>query len=133
MLGCNEVYPMASIVWNIITRNIHADEQVRKEVRQKLAGLEKHLEVFPPTNLHLQVLLEKHPKKPLHTVELTLRLPANILRSKRSAPDLMTAFDDALQILLGELESGKGGGQRGALSKSNQGGEQAQAPVGFAA
>ena len=126
---------MTSIVWNIITRNIHADEQMRKEIRQKLAGLEKHLEVFPPNKLHLQVLLEKHPKKPLHTVELTLRLPANILRSKRSAPDLMTAFDDALQILLGELESGKGRGQRGALSQRNQGGEQAQAPesAGFAA
>ena len=52
MLKFIEVYPMASVVWNIITRNIHADEQTRKEIRQKLAGLEKHLEAFPPNKLH---------------------------------------------------------------------------------
>jgi len=119
---------MPQIVWNIITRNIQPDEQTRLEIRQKLSRLEEHLKAFPADMLHLQILLEKHPKRPLHTAELTIRLPANILRVKKSAPDLMTAFDDALQIILGELGSGKGGTHRGALRKRDIGGEKPNAP-----
>ena len=126
---------MSPIAWNIVTRNIQPDEWSQREIRQKLARLDEYFKAYSSDKVHLQVLLEKHPKKPLHTAELTLRLPANILRSEKSAPALMTAFNKALQVVLGELETGKGGKQRGALRKRDRGSKQPQAPEnsGFAA
>jgi len=60
---------------------------------------------FPSDAVHLQVVLERHPKKLLHTATLTLRVPSNILHSEKSAPDIISAFDSAVKALLRELQS----------------------------
>lgn len=126
---------MSPIAWNLITKNIQPDEQMRRQIRQQLARLKEHCRAYSSDKVHLQVVLEKHPRKRLHTAELTLRLPGNILRGESSEPHLMTAFDNALQVVLRGLESGKGGRQRRALRKRDRAGEQPQAPAnaGFAA
>lgn len=108
---------MASIHWNIITRNIQLNEQLQGEVRQKLTRLEEHIHHFPQDKVHLQIAFESQAEKPLCTAQLTLRVPSNILHSEASAPDPMTAFDAALQTLLGELESGKARRRREAFEK----------------
>src|SRR5882762_9228019 len=94
-----------SFSWNLVTKNLHGHELLRKKMREKIIKLEKHLKHFPPDTVHLQIALERHPKKPLHTAALTLRLPSNILHSKKSAPDGIKAFDDAVRALFRELES----------------------------
>jgi ribosomal subunit interface protein len=91
--------------WNLVTRNLHGHELLRKKLRQKIAKLEKHLKHFPPDAVHLHIALERHPTKGHHTAALTLRVPSNILHSEKSAPDVITAFDDAIKALLRELES----------------------------
>src|SRR5207244_1702283 len=75
------------------------------KLREKIAKFEKHLKHFRPDTVHLQVALERHPQKVLHTAALTLRLPSNILRSEKFAPDVIKTFDDAVKALLRELES----------------------------
>ena len=91
--------------WNLVTKNLHGHELLRKKIHEKITRLEKHLKHFPPDTVHLQIALERHPKKPLHTAALTLRVPSNILHSKKSAPDVIKAFDDAVRALFRELES----------------------------
>ena len=62
-----------SFSWNLVTRNLHGHELLRKKIHEKITKLEKHLKHFPPDTVHLQIALERHPKKPLHTAALTLR------------------------------------------------------------
>src|SRR5947209_13607878 len=94
-----------TFTWNIVTRNFRLDAQLRKKLRQRTAKLETHLKHFPPDAVHLQVSFERHPKKPLHTSTLNLRLPSNILHSEKTAADAITAFDHAVKALLRELET----------------------------
>ena len=58
-----------------------------------LTKLEKHLKHFPPDSIHLQIVLERHPKKPLHSAALNLRVPSNILHSEKSSADVIKAFE----------------------------------------
>ncbi len=74
-----------------------------KKLRQKIGKLEKHLKHFPPDAVHLQIVLEKHPKKTLHTVGVALRVPSNVLHAEKSAPGLIEAFDEAIRAILREL------------------------------
>jgi len=94
-----------TLQWNLVTKNLHSDEFLRKKLRQKITKFEKHLKHFPPDTVHLHIALERHPKKELYTAALTLRVPANILRSEKSSPDVIKAFDDAVKALLRELET----------------------------
>jgi len=96
---------MQSIHWNIITRNVDADQELQGRLRQKIARLEKHLKDVPPERLHFQVRLEKDPKKQLYSAALMLTAPADIFRVEKSASDLFKAFDDALHALERELEN----------------------------
>lgn len=91
--------------WNLVTKNLHGHELLRKKLHQKITKLEKHLKHFPAHTVHLHIALERNPKKECHTAALTLRVPSNILRGEKSAPDVIKAFDDALKALLRELES----------------------------
>ncbi len=93
------------IPWNLFTKNIVEDEFLRKKLTGKIAKLEKHLSHFPPGTVHLQIVLERYTKKLLYTAALTLRIPSNILRSEKSARDVLKAIDDAVKALLRELES----------------------------
>ena len=97
-----------TIPWNIVKKNVSPSEAtlpLEKKLRQKIGKLERHLKHFPLDTVHLQVVLERHPKKPIYTTTLNLRVPSNILHSEKSARDLIGAFDAAFKILLRELES----------------------------
>jgi ribosomal subunit interface protein len=96
---------LTTLPWNLVTKNLQVDGLLRKKLRQKITKLEKQLKHFPPDTVHLLVVLERQPKKPLHAAALTLRVPSNILHSEKSAPDVPKAFDDAVKALLRELES----------------------------
>ena len=96
---------LTTLPWNLVTKNLQVDGLLRKKLRQKITKLEKHLKHFPPDAVQLLVVLERHPKKPLHAAALTLRVPSNILHSEKSAPDVIKAFDDAVKVLLREVES----------------------------
>ena len=91
-----------------------------KRFTQKISKLEKHLKHFPPGAVHLHIALERHPKKPLHSAALTLRVPSNILRSEKSGPDIIKAFDQAVKALLRELEALKSKLRREALWKRRE-------------
>jgi ribosomal subunit interface protein len=94
-----------TIPWNIVTKNLHGHALLRKKVHQKISKLARHLRHFPPDTVHLLIALERHPRKEHYTAALTLRVPSNILRSEKSGPDLIRAFDQAVKALLRELES----------------------------
>jgi len=94
-----------TLPWNLVTRNLHGHELLRKKLHQKINKLSRHLRRFPPGTVHLQVLLEKHPRRPEYRAGLTLRVPSNILRAEEAGADVIQALDKAVKTLLRELES----------------------------
>ncbi len=96
---------LETLPWNLVTKNLHGHELLRKKLRQKISKLERYLKYFPPDTVHLHIALERHPEKERCTAALTLRVPSNILRGEKSAPEVIKAFDDAVKALLRELES----------------------------
>src|SRR5690242_17519506 len=94
---------LKELPWNLVTKNLHGHELLRKKLRQNISKLERHLQYFPADTVYLHIALERHPQKAHHTAALTLRVPSNILHSKKSAPDVIKAFDDAVRSLLREL------------------------------
>jgi len=101
-------------------QELPAHEQLRRKPRCKLTKLERHLQRFPPDAVHLQVVLEKHPKKELFGAGLSLRVPSNILRSEKQAPDPVPALDRATKTLLRQLAGFKSGLRREALWKRKE-------------
>ena len=96
---------LTTLPWNLATKNFHGHDQLRRKIRQKISKLERHLVHFPDRTVHLHIALERHPRKKLFIAALTLRVPSNILRSEKSASDIIKAFDDAVRALLRELEA----------------------------
>jgi RNA polymerase sigma factor (sigma-70 family) len=98
------------IPWNIVTKNI-APEKARlpleKKLQQKIAKFDRFLVHFPPDAVHLQIVLEKHPRKDRYLASLTLRVPSDILHTEEAGRDLIGAFDDAVKSLLRKLKSYK--------------------------
>ena len=86
--------------WNLVTKGMRPHAQLQSKLEQKIAKLETHLEHFPSDAVHLQVNLERHPKRVWFDAVLTLRLPSNLLQSKKSGPDPLTVFDRAIKALL---------------------------------
>lgn len=93
--------------WNLITRNIERDEFLEKKIHHNIARLEKHLQGFPPDSVHLQVALERNPKKDCFTARLTLRVPSNILHSEKTTDDLIKSLNLAVDSLLHDLAAFK--------------------------
>jgi ribosome-associated translation inhibitor RaiA len=83
--------------WNLVTKNLEPHAFLEKKLHQKITKLERHLKHFPPDTVHLHVGPERHPPKEQSHAALTLRLPSNILRGERAAPDAIKAFDDAVK------------------------------------
>src|SRR5256885_1862727 len=108
---------LTTLPWNLVTKNLHGHELLRKKLREKMTRLEKHLKHFPPGTVHLHIALERNPKKDHFIAALNLRVPSNILHSEKSAPDVIKAFDDAIKSLLRELASLKAGLRRETLWK----------------
>src|SRR5690349_6338650 len=92
-----------TLKWILVTKRMRPQDQLRNKLRQKIGKLEEHLEHFPTDAAQLQVSLEHYPKKLLFEAGLTLRLPSNILRAKKSGPDPIPAFDQAIKALLREI------------------------------
>ena len=89
--------------WNLVTKGMRPRAQLQSKFEQKIAKLETHLEHFPSDAVHLQVSLERHPKRLWFDTALTLRLPSNILESKKSGTDPLPVFDRAIKALLREV------------------------------
>jgi ribosome-associated translation inhibitor RaiA len=92
-----------TLKWNLVTKGMRPHAQLQTKLEQKIAKLEAHLEHFPSDAVHLQVSLERHPKRAWFATALTLRLPSNILESKKSGPDPVPALDRAIKALLREV------------------------------
>ncbi len=89
--------------WALFTRHMQPHGQLRQKLQQKIRKLEKHLEHFPEDAVHLQVNLERHPKKEWFGAGLTLRLPSNQVRAEKFGPDPLPAVDQAVKALLREV------------------------------
>jgi ribosomal subunit interface protein len=111
---------LPALTWNLVTKNFRAHEQLQGKMRQKLTKLERHLQRFPRDAVHLQVALEKLPKKNLFSAALVLRVPSNILRSEKRAPDPVPAIDLATKALLRQLSGFKSHLRREALWKRKE-------------
>jgi ribosomal subunit interface protein len=94
-----------AISWNIVNKNVIAGYTVKETLARKIGKLAKNLAGFAPETLHLQVVLEKLPKKGAFTVRLTLRMPSHILHAQKSAQDLLAAIDAAAKALDHEVKS----------------------------
>ncbi len=89
--------------WNLVTKGMRPHAQLRHKLQQKISKLETHLEHFPPDAVHLQVNLQRHPKRAWFDVGLTLRLPSNLLHAEKSGSDPVPVFDQATKALLREV------------------------------
>ena len=92
-----------TLKWNLVTKGMRPHAQLQTKLEQKIAKLETHLEHFPSDAVHLQVNLERHPKRAWFATALTLRLPSNILESRKSGADPVPVFDQAVRTLLREV------------------------------
>ena len=86
--------------WNLLTKGMRPHRQLQKKLQQKIDKLETQLEHFPSDAVHLQVNLERHPRKASFSASLILKLPSNILRAEKPGPDPVPAFDQAVKALL---------------------------------
>jgi len=64
--------------WNLITKGMRAHLQLKNKLADKIKKLETHLDHFPPDATHLQINLEKNPKRELFVAGLTLH-PLSLL------------------------------------------------------
>ena len=111
------------IPWNIVTKNLSPDDAripLEKKLQQKIAKFERDLAHFPQDAIHLQIVLEKHPRKDRYLASLTLRVPSDILHIEEAGRDLIGAFDDAVKSLLGKLKSYKSSLRREKLWKRKE-------------
>ena len=92
-----------TLKWNLVTKGMRPHAQLQSKLEEKIAKLESHLEHFPSDAVHLQVSLERHPKRDWFATALTLRLPSNTLESKKSGSDPLPVFDRAIKALLREV------------------------------
>lgn len=89
--------------WTLVTKRMRPHEQIKNKLQDKIGKLEKHIEHFPSDAVHLQVNLERHPRKLSFDAALTLWLPSNVLRAGKSGSDPITALDQAIKALLREV------------------------------
>jgi ribosome-associated translation inhibitor RaiA len=92
-----------TLKWSLVTKGMRPHAQLQTKLEQKIAKLETYLEHFPSDAVHLQVNLERHPKRVWFNASLTLRPPSTILQSEKSGPDPLPVFDLAIKALLREL------------------------------
>ena len=90
--------------WNSTTKNIHI-ENLGLKFNRKLDKIKRHLVHFSENSVHLEIAVEKNSKKELFTAKLTLHVPSNVLHAEKSAGKFMTAFDNAADALVREIQS----------------------------
>ena len=94
-----------SFRWNIVTREVHGHPQLRQRLRRGIARLERHLQTFPPDAVHLQIRLDGEARPNRITAALTLRLPSNILHAEKTHADAARAVEEAVSVLLRQLDA----------------------------
>ena len=94
-----------TFAWNFVSRNFRPHAQLQKKIRAKISKLERYLQHFPPDAVHLHIALARHPRKPLFTAALTLRVPSNVLHGEKKAADPIPALDRSVKALLRELSA----------------------------
>ncbi|HWQ91412.1 MAG TPA: HPF/RaiA family ribosome-associated protein [Clostridia bacterium] len=92
-----------TLKWSLVAKGMRPHAQLREKLEQKVRKLEIHLEHFPADAVHLQVTLEKNPKKAQFDAGLTLHLPAKVLRAGKSGADPVPVLDQAVKALLREI------------------------------
>lgn len=92
-----------TLQWSLVTKSMRPHGQLQGKLQQKITKLQAHLEHFPSDAVHLQVSLQRHPRKTWFVATLTLRLPSNILHVQKAGADPVPAFDQAIKALLREL------------------------------
>lgn len=92
-----------TLKWSLVTKGMRPHAQLQSKLEEKIAKLETHLEHFPSDAVHLQVNLERHPKRDWFDTALTLHLPSNTLESKKSGADPLPVLDRAIKALLREV------------------------------
>ena len=92
-----------TLKWNLVTKGMRPHAQLQTKLEQKVSKLETHLRHFPSDAVHLQVNLERHPKRAWFATALTLHLPSSTLESKKSGPDPLPVLDRAIKALLREV------------------------------
>lgn len=95
--------PYHSLAWDFVTKHFRPHGQLQHKLQEKISKLERRLQPFPSGPVRLLVGIEKHPRRPLFTAALTLRVPSHILRSRKQAADPVPALDHAMRALLREL------------------------------
>ncbi len=105
------------LTWSMATKRFDRDRTLENRLREKLGELEKHLERFPPDAVHLNVGLERHSRRREFKAALTLRLPSNILRVEKKAEEAFSAFDEAIRVMVRQLEDHKAGLRNEAVWK----------------
>ncbi|MBW8269623.1 HPF/RaiA family ribosome-associated protein [Caldovatus aquaticus] len=94
-----------SFRWNIVTKEVHGHPQLRQRLRRAIARLERHLQTFPPDTVHLQIRLDGEAQPNRITAALTLRLPSNILHAEKAHADAARAVEEAVSVLVRQLEA----------------------------
>ena len=102
-----ETKAMIIITWNVVTKNLHANDSLLKHMREQINQLEEYLPGLPPDSAHLLVELERDFDSDTYTAALSLRLAGNILRSQQPAKEVKRAFDAAVKDLASQLRSQK--------------------------
>src|ERR1035441_5607956 len=92
-----------TLKWNLVTKGMRLHAQLQTKLEQKITKLETYLEHFPSDAVHLQVNLERHPKRDWFSAALTLRLPSTILQSENAGRVPLPVFELAIKALLREL------------------------------
>ncbi|MBX6376890.1 MAG: sigma-70 family RNA polymerase sigma factor [Acetobacteraceae bacterium] len=91
--------------WNIVTKEVHGHPQLRKRLRRGIARLERHLQTFPPDAVHLQIRLDGEAQPNRILAALTLRLPSNILHAEKAHADAARAVEEAVSVLVHQLDA----------------------------
>jgi RNA polymerase sigma factor (sigma-70 family) len=85
----------------------HHKEHVRMLCERHLAGLQKHVQDFPPDVVWCHGVIEQHPQRELYRVSLTLRLPKRWLSAKEEGHLLEETLREAWTELERQLEKHK--------------------------
>lgn len=110
--------------WNVVSKKIHPHEQLRARLRFKVLKLERELQSFPSSAVHLKVAVSRHPHNRQFTIALLLTLPGRFLRSKKSASDPIAALELAVKAMEREIARLKPephrGGPRAAIRQNHK-------------
>ncbi len=97
--------PYVPLSLSVVHKALPPDPPLRRRIDRKLATLERRLRTYAPDSLHVQLRLERHPRKGITTAGITLHMPRARIHAEESRVDAVGALDGAVRILLRELDA----------------------------